>query len=187
MNTQWTYKKQEMHSKTHPGHWKCQDLWGVMKSNASKSLFKYATSTVGKPAGPVSSNLCFTSQFTSSGCRTFPSWFDSYSILCTLGFCPVLTRLERLSESVNHSSHTSLYSVDFWYVFFFFVFFFKRKCGVCQPKGGRKYPLLILVFVVSSTNVPPHKAPSVWGSPVRCVTVPLMAARITSRGWNMER
>lgn len=65
-------------------------------------------------------------------------------------------------------------------------FFLKRKREVCQPGGGRKYPLLILVFVVSSTNMPPHKAPSVWGSPVRCVTEPLIAAQITSGGQNTE-
>lgn len=63
----------------------------------------------------------------------------------------------------------------------------ERKCWVCQPGGVRKYPLLILVLVVSSTNMPPHKAPSVWGGPVRCVTEPLIAARITSGGQNMER
>lgn len=79
-------------------------------------------------------------------------------------------------------------SPAFLYFFFIFCFCVERKC--CLPArrgGGRKYPLLILVLVVSNTSMPPHKAPSVWGSPVRCVAEPLIAAQITSGGQNMER
>lgn len=59
--------------------------------------------------------------------------------------------------SVYHGSHACLYSFDF----FFFFSFVERKCWFCQPGGVRKYPILILVLVVSSTNMPPHRAPSV--------------------------
>lgn len=141
---------------------------------------------------PVPCNLCSTSRLLVvflSCWRTF----DRYSIPIQRQTSShyhsihmrLVSRHGRIGKAFSEPMATTAVPLSCTFLIFFFFCVWKGDV-VCQLGGVRKYPLLILVLVVSSTSMPPHKAPSVWGSPVRCVAEPLRRSHQEARTWNAK-